>query len=115
MPAVLLMVFKTLGGGWIKYLLIAAALGAAFLYVRNMGVQAERTRWEKAVIAEQARQNKVNAKWVEQSILDADGIAERIHSLTLLREEADLEANTEHGSDVVCLPDTAVMRLNAIR
>ncbi len=94
-----------------KYAMIALAFVAAFAFIRNMGVQAERARWEKAVIAEQQRQGEVNAKWVTVSTDDADSIGERIRQLRIRRDEQPIEED----DGTLCLSDAAVMRLNAIR
>jgi hypothetical protein len=104
-------VLAALGGGWIKYALIALACALAFAYVRNMGVQSERAKWEAAVVAEQKRQDGVNEKWVAVSTDDADSIDERVRQLRSRRDEQFID----EGGDVVCLSDTAVMRLNSIR
>lgn len=107
--------FGKIGGGWIKYLLIAAVLAGGFLYVRNMGVQAERAKWELAIALEQKRQNRVNKEWVFKSIITADEIAVRLQELTRMREDDTLEARNENGDAAACLSTSGVQRLNAIR
>lgn len=103
------------GGGWIKYALIAAAIAGAFFYVRNMGVQSERARWNQAILIEQGRQESINEQMVLLSTADADDISLQRQRLALLREEAEREANSESNADDSCLSASGVMRLNAIR
>ncbi len=110
-----LALLKSATGGWIKYALIAVAIASVFFYVRNMGVQSERAKWERASLIEQARQETVNELWVKKSSKDADLIDEQVVHLGSLHEEARKGANNEVDIDTTGLSANGVMRLNSIR
>ncbi len=103
------------GSGWIKYALIAAAIAAVFFYVRNMGVQSERAKWERASLIEQGRQEHINEIWVQKSTDQADLIDEQVMRLGDLHETARIGADNETDIDTIGLSARGVMRLNSIR
>jgi len=113
MAGFMFMILGKLGGGWIKYLLIALAIGLAFAYIRNMGVQSERARWEEAIRIENIRQTRINDKLVLQSIVDADAIDFETEQMRALVERAQNEALND--STGTCLDAGSVQRLNTVR
>lgn len=107
-----------LSGGalkYVKYGLIAVALVGAFLYVRNMGVQGERAKWEKAALVEQGRQMRINEEMAIIGKEAADKLVFGELELEQRMEGAENEARNEVGTDTICLSPTGVMRLNSIR
>ncbi len=110
-----LALLRSATGGWIKYALIAVAIASAFFYVRNMGIQSERAKWERASLIEQGRQETVNEIWVKKSTEQADLIDEQIIHLGDLHATAQKGADSETDIDRLGLSANGVMRLNSIR
>ena len=97
-----------------KYVAILAAAAFAFWFVRDMGVQAERQRWEIAMTAERDRQSEVVRAYEQNS---------RMLASKLLNSETDMnktirrlqdEARNAAGADRACLDADSIMRLNTL-
>ncbi len=109
------MLLSKFGGRWFKYGIIAIAIAAAFFYVRNMGVQSERAKWERMSLIEQGRQERINEIWVRKSTEAADLIEDQAARLAVLLEQARIGAENETDIDTDGLSANGVMRLNSIR
>jgi len=97
-----------------KYVAIFLVAAFVFWYVRDMGVQAERQRWELATAEEQARQSEITTIYREASQLLASQLMDSDLARGNLVRRLQDEARSAPNAGRQCLDVDGVLRLNSL-
>jgi hypothetical protein len=98
-----------------KYVALVTAALFAFWFVRNMGVLAERDRWEAATAVEVARQAEIASDAQRASALAAVRLMASEDARTELMRRLRDAAKRSPNAGRECLDVDSVMRLNSLR
>jgi len=110
-----MLLFKSLLGGYWKYLAIVGIASFAYWYVWDTGRDFERAKWEAAMIEEQAR----GIERLENAYAYGALLADELHAAGLQRGDIlrrlQNAARNSPNAGAACLDADGVLRLNTFR